>query len=190
MENNRTHVCPVERAHSLDSRIRKWLQDPHKILSPYVREGMTVLDLGCGPGFFSIEMAKMVGPSGRVIAADLQDGMLQKIRDKVQGTDLEARITLRKCEEDSINVTEKIDFGLTFYMVHEVPDKENLFKALKTILNENGQILLVEPKLFHVSEGEFDLSTRIAEHAGFKIHPGPRLPFSWSAELSHKPGNT
>jgi len=44
-------VCPVERAGVLDHRIRRWLQDPQKILRPYVEEGMTVLDIGCGPGF-------------------------------------------------------------------------------------------------------------------------------------------
>lgn len=54
-------VCPVEHAGSLDNKIRKWLQNPRKILQPFVSEGMTVLDLGCGPGFFSIDMAHMVG---------------------------------------------------------------------------------------------------------------------------------
>jgi ubiquinone/menaquinone biosynthesis C-methylase UbiE len=90
-------VCSVERAGSLDNRIRRWIQDPQKILRPYIEEGMTVLDLGCGPGHFSIALAQMVGKSGRVIAADLQEEMLQKLRDKIQGTELEERITLHKC---------------------------------------------------------------------------------------------
>jgi hypothetical protein len=42
----KTRVCPVERAGSLDNGIRKWLQNPRKILGPYIEEGMTVLDLG------------------------------------------------------------------------------------------------------------------------------------------------
>jgi len=87
MTNRPGRICPVERAGSLDSKFRRWLQNPRKILGPYVEEGMTVLDIGCGPGFFSIEMAQMVGPAGRVIACDLQGGMLQKVRDKTQGTD-------------------------------------------------------------------------------------------------------
>jgi hypothetical protein len=49
MENDRNRVCPVELASSLDSKIRRWLQNPYKIVSPFVKEGMTVLDLGCGP---------------------------------------------------------------------------------------------------------------------------------------------
>ena len=71
-------ICPVERAGHLDNRIRRWLQRPRNILAPYVKAGMTVLDIGCGPGFFTIDMARIVGDSGRVIAADLQAAMLQK----------------------------------------------------------------------------------------------------------------
>lgn len=64
MSDRSSRVCPVERAGHLDNRIRRWLQNPQKILRPYIEEGMTVIDVGCGPGFFSIEMAQMVGKSG------------------------------------------------------------------------------------------------------------------------------
>ena len=183
MESDRNRVCPVELAQSLDNRIRRWLQDPSKIVAPYVKEGMTVLDIGCGPGFFSVEMAKLVGKNGKVISADLQEGMLRKLGDKVKGTALEERIKLVKCERDNINVSEKVDFVLAFYMVHEVPDKNSLFKQLKMILNEHGQFLLVEPKLFHVNKKEFASTTKAAENNGFKVYPGPTLPLSWSAIL-------
>ena len=185
MNNEKNRVCPVELAGSLDSKIRRWLQDPRKILAPCIKEGMTALDIGCGPGFFSIELAKMVGGNGKVIAADLQEGMLQKLKNKIRGTELEARIQLVKCEKDDINVPEKIDFGLAFYMVHEVPDKETFFKKLKAILNEKGQILVVEPKLFHVSKKDFELTLQIAGNAGFAINPGPRLFLSRSAILKN-----
>ena len=68
MGEKNEHVCPVEKAGGFDSGIRKLLQRPKKILGNYAREGMTVLDLGCGPGFFSVEMAEMVGASGKVIS--------------------------------------------------------------------------------------------------------------------------
>jgi len=83
MDNRNNRVCPVEIAGSLDNRIRRWIQNPVKVLGPYIEKGMVVLDMGCGPGFFSIDMAQMVGKSGRVIVADLQEGMLQKKRLKI-----------------------------------------------------------------------------------------------------------
>jgi ubiquinone/menaquinone biosynthesis C-methylase UbiE len=183
MEQERNRVCPVELASSLDNRIRRWLQNPHEIVAPYVTEGMTVLDVGCGPGYFSIEMAKLVGTRGKVISADLQDGMLKELGNKIRGTVLKGRIKLVKCDQDKINVSDTVDFILAFYMVHEVPDKIGFFKQLKAILNERGQLLLVEPKLFHVSRKAFDLTTRLAENNGFRIYQGPKLRFSWSAVL-------
>src|SRR5512134_2750063 len=102
METERNRVCPVELAPSLDSRIRSWLQNPHDILAPYVRVGMRALDVGCGPGFFSIEMARMVGPSGKVISADLQEGMLTRLAEKIRGTELEKRIALVQCDKERI----------------------------------------------------------------------------------------
>lgn len=185
MNEERNRVCPVELANSLDNRIRRWLQDPQKILSPYVKEGMKVLDIGCGPGFFSVELAKMVGPGGKVYAADLQEGMLQKVRTKISGTTLEGIISLVKCERDNFNVPERVDFILAFYMVHEVPDKDKFFETLKNILKETGELLIVEPKLFHVSQKEFELTIGKAESAGFKAAKGPKLSFSFSSILKN-----
>ncbi|MBU0475439.1 MAG: class I SAM-dependent methyltransferase [Bacteroidetes bacterium] len=185
MKDERTRICPVELANSLDSKIRRWLQNPKKILNPYVKEGMKVLDVGCGPGFFSIELAKMVGKSGKVFSVDLQEGMLQKISNKIKGTPLEGIINLIKCEQDKIIVPEKVDFILAFYMVHEVPNKEILFETLKNTLNEKGEFLIVEPKFFHVSQKEFDLTIEKAKAVGFKVTKGPKLPFSFSTILKN-----
>ncbi len=185
MENKRNRVCPVELAGSLDNRIRRFIQNPRKLLAPFVNEGMTVLDIGCGPGFFSIELAYLVGKTGKVIAADLQEGMLQKIKEKIRGTELEEKIQLHKCEKDKIGISEKADFILCFYMVHEVPHKKNFFNELKNILAENGKLLIVEPP-FHVSKVDFESTMTIARDAGFTDNPGPKLFLSQSAVLTHK----
>ena len=173
--NNR--VCPVERAGILDHRIRRWLQDPQKILRPYIEEGMTVLDIGCGPGFFSIDAAQMVGRSGRGIASDLQEGMLQKLRDKIQGTELEERITLHQCEENKVDVSVNVDFVLAFYVVHEVSNPKEFFKEIKSILKSDGQVLVVEPP-FRVTKKAFEETIRKARGAGFKPVEGPKVLLS------------
>jgi len=138
---------------------------------------MTILDLGCGPGYFSIDLAHMVGRSGRVIASDLQEGMLGKLREKIQGTDLEQRIVLHKCEPDKVGWSEQVDFVLAFYVVHEMPDQTKLFKELASILSPAGQILVVEPP-FHVSKPDFQQTVSKAQDAGFKSLAGPKVIFS------------
>lgn len=174
MADEKNRVCPVTLAGGLDNRIRRWLQNPHKILGPYVREGMTVLDVGCGPGFFSIELAQMVGKSGRVVAADLQEGMLRKLRKKIQGTELEERITLHKCEKDTLGLSERVNFVLAFYMVHEIPHQEDFFNEIISILKPNGQVLIVEPPL-HTSKTAFERTIRKARDAGLIAVERPRI---------------
>jgi ubiquinone/menaquinone biosynthesis C-methylase UbiE len=182
MSDRKNRVCPVELAGSLDNRIRRWLQDPRKILAPYVKEGMTVLDMGCGPGFFSIEMAHLIGQSGRVIASDLQEGMLQKLRKKIQGTELEERITLHKSEKHKIGLTEEVDFILAFYMIHEIPDQEEFFNEIKSILKPNGKLFIVEPP-FHVSRKGFEGTIQKAREAGFTPDERPKVRFGRTVVL-------
>jgi ubiquinone/menaquinone biosynthesis C-methylase UbiE len=183
MNRGKNRICPVERAGGFDNKVRRWLQNPQKILRPYITENMTVLDLGCGPGFFSIDIARMVGKFGRVIAADLQEGMLQKLSKKIRGTELENRITLHKTEENKIGLSERIDFALAFYVVHEIPNQRKLFMELESILRPCGKVLFVEPS-FRVSKSAFAECIEKARNAGFDICEGPKMLFSKTAILT------
>lgn len=178
--NNR--VCPVEYAGSLDNRLRRWVQNPREILKPYIQEGMTVLDIGCGPGFFSVDMAELVGESGRVMAADLQDGMLRKLRNKIRGTELEKRITLHQCGKNKIGVSTAVDFVLVFYMFHEVPNQKKFLDEIGSIVKPNGRVLIVEPP-FHVSKSAFAKMVRNAGSAGFELVERPNVFLSKTAVL-------
>jgi ubiquinone/menaquinone biosynthesis C-methylase UbiE len=156
-----------------------------RILKPYISKEMTVLDLGCGPGFFSIEIAKMISDSGKVIAADLQAGMLEKVNKKIKGTEFEQRIEIHKCEDDKIGVAENVDFVLAFYMIHEVPNQDRLFGELKSILKSNGKIYIIEPK-FHVSKKSFEDMINRIKSIGFEIIDRPKVFFSRTVLLTNK----
>lgn len=170
-EKNR--VCPVEASGGLDNPIRKFIQNPHKILRPYISSNMTVLDFGCGPGYFAVEIAKMLSGNGKVIAADLQDGMLAKVKKKIEGTDLEKKILLHKCAQDKIWVTEEVDFILAFYVIHEVPEKKKLFEQFKSILKPGGKILIIEPN-FHVTKNAFEEMINTLQSVGLIIIDKPK----------------
>jgi ubiquinone/menaquinone biosynthesis C-methylase UbiE len=178
-------ICPVELAGGLDNSVRRLLQNPKKILKPFINKGMTVLDLGCGPGFFSIEIAKMLFDSGKVIAADLQQGMLDRITKKIKGTELEQRIEVHKCQEDTIGITENVDFALVFYVVHEVPDQDNLLRELKSILKPDGKIFIIEPK-FHVSKKAFEKMIDNIREIGFEPIDSPKVFFSRTVLFTNK----
>lgn len=185
MNDTKNRVCPVKKASSFDSKLRNFLQNPNKILKPYVREGMIVLDFGCGSGYFSIPMANMVSRTGKVISADLQSGMLGLLRSKIKGKDIAERILLHKCEKDSIGLNEEVDFVLAFYVVHEVLDQRRFFKELKSLLKPNGRVLIVEPKMGHVSYEEFVESVYRAKRVGLTPIEHPKILFSHSTVLQN-----
>ena len=118
-----SHVCPWWGGYFIDNRLRRWIHDPARILTPYVKPGMTALDFGCGMGMFAIAMAKLVGNEGRVIAVDLQPRMLDVVQNRARKADVGDRIRVHRCEANSIGLAEPVDFVLAFYSAHEVPDQ-------------------------------------------------------------------
>jgi ubiquinone/menaquinone biosynthesis C-methylase UbiE len=104
MDNKKRIVCPMRVARLLDSRLRKIFHNPNKILKPFINKNMVALDIGCGPGVFSIEIAELLEGTGKVISVDMQDGMLEIIKNKIYGKPIEKIIVLHKCTQGSINV--------------------------------------------------------------------------------------
>jgi len=176
MENKDHMVCPMRVAGLLDSKFRRLFHNPNKILKPYISKNITALDIGCGPGVFSIEIAELLEGTGKVISVDIQDGMLKIIKNKITGKPIEKNIILHKCLPDSINVKENVDFVLMFYMVHEVSNKENLLNEVIPLVNKNGLIMIVEPGL--VSKNEFNGISNYIKSKGFEEHSKLKIPLS------------
>ena len=141
------------------------------------------MDIGCGPGFFTSDLARMVGSSGRVIAVDLQSAMLDMLKNKLQRSEFKNRIVLHNCNETEIGYSANVDFTLLFYAAHEIKEKEAYFKEIGTMTKAGGQIYIAEP-IFHVTKPEFEESLKIAETAGFQLLDRPKLFLSKAAVLT------
>src|SRR5271169_3623868 len=92
--NEPGNICRYSplRGWMLDNGIRRIFQNSKNIVGPYVKEGMTVIDIGCGPGMFTRAMAEMAGDTGCVIAVDIQQEMLDLARLKSERQNLSSRI--------------------------------------------------------------------------------------------------
>lgn len=172
-QNTSPHVCPHTISLFLDNWFRRLIQNPKKIVGPYIGIGDTVIDVGCGPGFFSIEMARMVGENGRVIAVDLQEKMIGHVKRKAAKHGMTDRMMFHQCRSDRIGLDLKADFILAYYMVHETPSPLRFLEETGRMLKDGGRLLVVEPKM-HVSRKVFGQMLEDAAAAGLKTVDFPR----------------
>ena len=175
-----TRVCPWWLAYFFDNPLRRLFQKPEEILSPYLKAGMSALDIGCGMGFYSIAMAKIVGPQGKIISVDLQQKMLDILLKRAKRAGVSERIKPNLAERGNIGVNEKVHFALAMWMVHEVPGADRFLGQVKACLIEKGKFLIAEPKM-HVSASDFQKTLRIAEATGLKVVERPKIGISHAA---------
>jgi 2-polyprenyl-3-methyl-5-hydroxy-6-metoxy-1,4-benzoquinol methylase len=179
------HVCPYWAGYFLANRLRKLLQNPDKILAPYVRPGMMVLDVGSAMGYFSLPMARMVGPGGKVVCVDVQPKMLQVLRRRATEAALVERIETHVSSEDSIGLQGRdasFDFALAFTMLHEVGNQASFLREIHQMLKPGAVLLLTEP-IKHVSPAEFDRTISLAQQEGFVITDHPLIRLSHTVVL-------
>lgn len=174
MNEHTDRVCPWWLGYVLVSPIRRLFENPRRLLEPLVREGMTVLEPGCGMGYFTLEAARLVGPSGKVVAVDLQKKMIDGLKRRLKRAGLSDQVDARIAPADSLAVSDlddRVDVALALYFVHEAPDASRLFSELARSLKPGGRILFVEPR-GHVSAAAFQKSLEAAQAAGLRMEAG------------------
>jgi SAM-dependent methyltransferase len=182
-------VCPVWVGYVLASPLRRVFHNPYAILSPHVREGMTVLDAGCAMGFFSLPLARLVGPSGRVICVDLQKGMIRGLEQRAERAGLIGRLEGRLCSPNNLGVDDldgKVDFALAFACVHEAPDSAGILGQLAKSLKIGGRCLLAEPR-GHVTTSAFEKTVALAEAQSLVATARPEIIRCRAAQLEKMP---
>ena len=173
-------VCPPWMGYLLANPVRRIWQDPRAILAPFVTARMTVLEPGPAMGFFTLELARLVGPAGRVVAVDVQARMLEALRRRAAKRGLDGRIETRLATAEGMGLADlrgRADFALAFAMVHEVKDRARFFEEVGASLKPGGRVLLAEPR-GHVSDELFAEFLRLAEANGLAVSAGPAITAS------------
>lgn len=179
-------VCPWWLGYFLMCPLRRRGQNPVKILKPYVRPGMTVLEPGPGMGFFTLDLARLVGDSGRVVAVDIQAKMLSRLRGRLEKAGLVGRTEIRLVQPDSMALEDlagRVDFVLAFALVHEMPSVEKFFAETARTLKAGATLLLAEPT-GHVKPEQFEEELAAAARAGLTVSDRPAIRRSHTALLT------
>jgi SAM-dependent methyltransferase len=172
-----SHTCPWWFGYFLLNPMRRLAQGPRRVLGPFVRPGMLVVEPGCGMGFFTLDLARMVSPRGRVVAIDLQEKMLEGLRRRAARAGLEGAIDVRLAQPDRLGIADlagRVDLVVAFYVAHEVREPAAFFAEIASALKPDGVVLVVEPPL-HVPRAAFEATLATAEGAGLRVAGRPRI---------------
>lgn len=124
-------------------------------------KGMTLLDVGCGPGFFTLPACRIAGRGGAVLACDISPVMLRETRQKAREAGYE-NLNLRRNRDPEVPFpAAAADIALLAFVIHETRSIQGLLSEVRRALKPGGRIVLME---WHVHETEHGppLWTRIA----------------------------
>lgn len=109
-----------------------------------VRPGMTVCDMGCGNGFYSLQLARMTGPAGQVLAVDIQPEMLIMLRERAEKANIENITPILGSFHNPRLPAGTVDLILLVDVYHEFSHPEHMLAAMRRSLAPAGLIVLVE----------------------------------------------
>jgi ubiquinone/menaquinone biosynthesis C-methylase UbiE len=167
--NSDRHRCPWYMQYLLISPLRRLLEPPSKLVGPYVKPGMTVVEPGCGFGYVSLPLARMVGDQGRVLAVDVEPQVVEKMKRRAKKAGLDGRIEARACEARDLGLSDyegQVDLVTVIHTLHEFEDLPGFLAQVARLLKPQGRLLVVEPR-GHVRPEAFAAELRTCTDAGF-----------------------
>ena len=166
--------------YTLVKRLRRLFQKPEVILSPYVRPGMVCAEIGCGMGFFTVPLAEMVGPEGRVYALDVEPKVLEEMVRRAERAGVAERVRVLLCPAEELRIEEPADFALSVWSMHELDDLPLGVARIRDCLKPGAQFLMAEPK-WHVSQAQYEETVRAIADGGFVQQGTPAVGVSRAA---------
>ena len=148
-----------------------------------VRPGMAILDLGCGPGRLTIPIAREVGPAGKVVAMDIQSGMLQRAQEKARAANLTNIEFLQAGAGEGKLGRDRFDSSLLVTVLGEIPDRERALREIFYALKPGG-LLSVTEIIFDPHFQSRQTVARLARSVGFRetTFHGNRIAFTLNFE--------
>jgi arsenite methyltransferase len=120
-------------------------QRPEEVVAKLgLRPGETVADIGAGSGYFTVRLARVVGPGGKVYAVDIDQGMLDYIRERAEKDHLENIRTILADPHDPKLATSSVDLIFICDTLHHISEREKYYPLLARALKPGGRLVDVD----------------------------------------------
>jgi ubiquinone/menaquinone biosynthesis C-methylase UbiE len=174
--------CPASLDWLVDNPVRRYYMGP--VLDRVgIRPGEHVLELGPGPGIFTVETARRVGPEGRLVAVDIQPEMIAQVQKRVREAGL-ANVETQVSDAYHLPLDdESVDRAFLVTVLPEIPDRQRALAELRRVLKPDGVLSITEEFL----DPDYPLARttiRWAEKAGFEL--GERYGNWWVYTLNFR----
>ena len=165
-------------AAALDQGLRDFWQKPDQVLEKLGDlNGMTVADIGCGEGYFTLRLLESVGPDGKVYANDIQPEMLETLSERIP-EDWRDRIELVLGTAEDTGIPALVDVVFVIQVLGEVPDQKGFLDQIRALMDENSRLVLIDSK--HITDPASGFTRplnprrliRVLDAAGFIFAPG------------------
>jgi len=132
-------------ARLIDNPIRRRIQPPEKIVEWLgVEEGMSLLEIGPGPGTFTFEAARQLGEDGCVYAIDIQESILTSLNNKINQQGVRNIITEQASAYELPYPEGYFDRVYMVAVLGEIPDKQRALEEIKRVLKDDGFLAIGE----------------------------------------------
>ena len=180
--------------HKFDTRQRQRLlsEERYEALQPEsllrdlgLKQGDTMADIGCGPGFFTIPAAQIVGKRGLVLAADVQGEMLTAVKGRVAEHELTNVRVVKTSETDVPLPAESCDFVLLAFVLNEIDQRSRFLHRVARLLKPEAHIVVLEWRKEEQTDGP-PLEDRLSEEELTADAQAAGLRISQSRELNDR----
>jgi ubiquinone/menaquinone biosynthesis C-methylase UbiE len=136
--------CPYALAEALEMPGRRLVAGPRRVLAEFgVETGQTVLEIGTGTGFYSIEAARRVGRRGRLVCLDLQTDMLRHARARMAAAGASACFV--RADACALPIRAAcIGHVLVITVLGEIPDRRRALAEVRRVLRTGGRLSVSE----------------------------------------------
>lgn len=186
-QNLQPHPLPHQFAGLLDHPLRRQYLDPAGVLGMYgAMAGMTVLDLGCGTGLFTVPAAQMTGDHGHIHAVDLQPAMLERAESHAAEAGVRNRITFHCSGAYALSLPDNsVDLAILISTLGEIPDKPAALSEVRRVLKPSARLGVTE-ELLNPAYMLAGSAAQWVEEAGFRFLARTGSPFCYHAVFANE----